>query len=621
MGIDTMKQTEREYYVKGVDYSRMYVPYATIMRIMRKRCGAFFDSIRFSGLEAHRENKASLAALLCALYILQTQILDKDSKSKSGAVYMCGRVLYEGFSHYAHKFLVYLSEDEKTSRMFKHWYFGKRFPEAYRFDVFHNVELQRLTPELNKVLYDKVVAGIEYFFKYIDDHRKELPEEMKEFANNYYKYRIDMNEAVEVSKKLYGMTFDEAREVLRENKVQHSEKVMLAVRVLRDENLCKVFNSGDYCVRESYGRLYTPFHRIPSTYRSCIYLRGENAHEHIQEKCDMSGAFVTGTQEFMSLFALAQGKKKLHDKLNHIISVTDDPYAFAVDDKHERKAVKAAVVSTLFASPTQIRTRLRLNARYGSDEVVKAAQNVMDFLEKNQYLSYVSVKVLNKVCEVLRNDTSVLTAMYPNMKLPKRITFTAKTDTKMYTGKVNFKEYVNLCKRIVSGYWTKHVKDSMVSAYGEDVWEMFDFVNCLTTEYSNSRVRLAQNLNRLMTKGTKARVFYKKDLSRGNVVNISTICQKIEGEAMFKDILPNLKFNLDCDKLVSLHDSVWGPESVDCSGYLSNRTMKEAVHMAAMKFMKGKAFKNLFKFWTNGMSMYDKNAKEWIDMRGEVFAA
>ena len=112
-------------------------------------------------------------------------------------------------------------------------------------------------------------------------------------------------------------------------------------------------------------------------------------------------------------------KKKLHDKLNHIISVTDDPYAFAVDDKHERKAVKAAVVSTLFASPTQIRTRLRLNARYGSDEVVKAAQNVMDFLEKNQYLSYVSVKVLNKVCEVLRNDTSVLTAMYPNMKLPK----------------------------------------------------------------------------------------------------------------------------------------------------------------------------------------------------------
>lgn len=378
-----------------------------------------------------------------------------------------------------------------------------------------------------------------------------------EYAQNYYKYAVDMEKASEICRERHGVTFEMIPlyfSNLDEVKIYDPEFVRYR-QADKEMRLCKDFNSGNFIVTEVYGRLYSPFHSLPKKYRSAFYER--STHAPIVEVVDMKGAFVKGSLITTACMSKELGNTEAERQATEAVKNMDDPYAFAVTDDVDRSYVKSHVLSFFFAPPA-IRAQReksfeKLTEKHNPSDIRAYADKFLSYINNRSYLNHLSDKELNKELKDFTDCACVLGCDSAVVKF---------TNHKKKAGCINFKSFTFLVKRALDAVMNNHIVSAFIKKFGKVVYDAFSTTCKIFQNSTDNNINEELKYNRAICKGSLYKSHWKKDLRSGNVINTSIVCQEAEGLAMFHKVLPDLKNATGCTKLVSLHDAIWSPEAI-----------------------------------------------------------
>lgn len=428
--------------------------------------------------------------------------------------------------------------------------YGVNFPNTVSMD------------KLDGAVGDLCEKCVSCFYDYIKEHSKStLDPEYKEFAENYYKYEIDMEKADVICKERNGVSFSEANEYLKSvSSISFYDKMFLKSREAEKEYfMCKSFNSSSYNIKQVYGRVYTPFHSIAKAYRTAF--RTRKTKEAVVEAVDMKGAFIKGSLAVVGCVSTEFGNKSVSDKVVDILSNMDDPYSFAVDSKHLRKDVKTDVLSFFFSSFYDISKRNRIyNKLYKNgvlDKVYNHACSFLSVVKENRGVLYMSDSDVNKIFNRFSKDIFVASGFYGYHGTTKM----RWTNDKSKKGFFKLRNYIEVMESIKHSVGQHHVIECFSDTFGSEVLDALYFTIKMFDNYTKITLDdiqkgLKNKCNRLG--GLPMRRY---DIMRGRNYNLSILCQEAEGEMMFKDALPLIKKETGCTKLITLHDAVFCPES------------------------------------------------------------
>lgn len=400
------------------------------------------------------------------------------------------------------------------------------------------------------------------FYNYIKEHSKcTVDEDIKEFAENYYKYEIDMDIANKICMERNGVSFEEAITFLKGAKSVRlaNERFLRCRDAERDFYLCKSFNTSNFVVKQVYGRIYTPFHNIAKVYRSAV--RTRSGGEKIEEAVDMKGAFMRGALGAAACYAMEFGKKEVAEKIVNILSTMEDPYAFAMESGVERSTVKNYSLSFIFSSISDMNRRDSLYSNLEKKGIVesigKHADEFLSVVDKHRGILYMCNRSLNKILDRFSTEDCVIRGIYGSHGVDK-VTWTNKKTGK---GCYSLKNYISLLRRIKLAIGQHLVVECFKKAFGEDVLQcLYDTVRMFDTYTESEMEHLLSTVNASCKKNGGLPCF-RRDIRRSCAFNLSILCQIAEGDMMFRKILPMVKEKTGCTKLITLHDAVYCPKS------------------------------------------------------------
>lgn len=440
------------------------------------------------------------------------------------------------------------------------------------------------------------------FMKYVQEHTEHIiTDTYKEWADNYRKYTIDMKLASEISKKRNGYSFEEALKYFKENQCfKPSDPVFLQNRRSYNEYfMCKSFADNSFIVKEVYGRLYTPFHNLSKQYRPQFVLK--STAEKITELVDMKGAFVRGGLYTTAFMMQEFGRTALFNSILQKVNLMSDPYVFAMSDQFSRSDIKQHVLSFFFAKPSHIKYRDTMYAKIESTGSVESILNYcncfLKYIEDNPAVVYQSYKALNQQLSEFRHNPYIL-------KLVRlRMLYFASRDSR---SKYNISKFIATVQRWREAIMHSHIKQSFISYFGSDIYNALLFSNKLFDYATSINMTQEQVQMNRMCSSKYVKPYLRQDLSFGNTINTSIICQLQEGTTMFESVLPVLKEMTGCSDLVSLHDAVFCPES-----YV-NSVDKQSV----VKILDDQFFKGLFQVYTTN-KLVRHSLKLWKCIKGD----
>lgn len=477
-----------------------------------------------------------------------------------------------------------------------HPVFGMK--SLYRLDSDKRKIQNKITDEDVKVVAKKVSAFFEYMKR---TNSSVIPEKYKEFADNYYKYTIDMDEASKICKERHGYDFDEVKEYFVNKKSVANAKYFVMVNAFRDYVMCKSFGSGKFVVKFRHGRLYAPFHNLCKEYRPAFRYR--KTGEKVVEVTDMKGAFVKGSFCAAMCVSTALGDDKTASRLMGIMSGMIDPYKFMTDAGCERSWAKAQVLRTLFSSGKDLRNRERIlnhmNALNNEDAVKEYCVHFLDSVKSNKCVKYLTDKELNKYFKNYTQDRIVFYTITGKMyKSDRDITFTNKTG-KDKGRAYNLSTYIHLCELCLASIGQRTVFENMTKAYGADVTSAIRQVVDVFDAYNKDVLdEFSQNVHRRLSR--KEGLLPTRSQCPYELMNASLICQNCEGEMMFEHVLPELQSKTGCKSVVTLHDAVFMPESFSklvCSKELAQELDIKFYEAIVRFFINNNSCRNAIKLW------------------------
>ena len=442
------------------------------------------------------------------------------------------------------------------------------------------------------------------FLEYIRRNTEDvLPEAYKEWADNYRKYAINMEKASVICKQRNGYSFEDAVEYFKHtDSFKLNDVVYLKNRKAYNEYfMCKSFNSNSYIVKEVYGRLYTPFHNLSKDYREQFYRR--KTSDSLVELADMKGAFIKGSICITAFMMQEFGKQALFSKLMKSVDSISDPYAFAVSDRFSRSYVKKYVLSFFFAKPSHVKYRESCCEKFSKSssiyEVQQYCSSFLEFVENNPDIMFATYRSLNKRLHDFRYNKSI-----NKMLGVKRLTFT----TQEFGSITNIKNFVKLVQRWNDSAMHHYIKEQFIKCFGEDSYEALRFTSTLFHSATQYNLNLEQKYMKQSCDNEYVKPYYKADLSMGNTINSSIICQLAEGEAMFNFVLPELKKLTGSNSLVSLHDAVFCPES----------EYDALLNVNPLQIMNRSFVEGLFSVYTKN-TLVRNAVKLWKSKKGDCF--
>jgi hypothetical protein len=513
-----------------------------------------------------------------ALWVL-THLME-DHLSPDNGLYMSNgmqRAVFgkdDGVGRFTPTFKYVCEELQKRGYNKLVWYrqgFGdKDNPENSVHAVFGMKSLNKLDPDKRKVNQKitekdiKVVSEkVSAFFEYMKQTTGNvIPDSYKEFANNYYKYTIDMEEASEICKARTGYNFEEVKDYFKVPVHSANAKYFVMINALRDYSMCKSFSSGKFIVKMRHGRLYAPFHNLCKEYRQAFRYR--KTGEKVVEVTDMKGAFVKGALCSAMCVSVALKDDKTASDICGIISNMYDPYKFMTDAGCDRTVAKSHVLRTLFSSGRDLRNRDRILANMkalDNEAVVKVyCENFLNLVDSNKAIKYLSNKELNKFLKNCTKDRVVFYTITGKMyKTDKSISFTNKVG-KDKGNAYNLSTYIHLCELCLASIGQRMVFENMEKAYGKGVSEaVVRAISVFDAYNKNVLDKFSENVYRRLSR--KDGLLPTRKQCPYELMNMSLICQNCEGEMMFEHVLPELKTKTGCNSMVSLHDAIFMPES------------------------------------------------------------
>lgn len=440
-------------------------------------------------------------------------------------------------------------------------------PPSFGLKPLHKMDAK--DQKVNRITSDKevdeVVKRVSSFFRYIKERGEhEIPEDYKEFADNYYKYTIDMDEASNICKERNGYSFEEVLDYFntQSKKSSVNAKYYVMRNALREYSMCKSFSTGSFCVKLKHGRLYAPFHNLCKDYRSAF--RHRKSGEKVVEVTDMKGAFVKGTLCTAMCVSTALKDNETAQKIISILSSMKDPYKFVTDSGCERSVAKEHTLRTLFSSGSDLRNRERIlrniDVLDNEKEVTQYCKNFLNMVEVNPCAKYLNDKDLNKYFKNFLEDRVVFYTLTGKKYVTgKPVVFTNKTGKErgdMY----NLTTYIHLCELCLASLGQRMVFDCMEKAYGSDVVGAVKTVIAVFDLYNKTTLdKFSEHVHRRLSR--KNGLLPTRKQCPYELMNASILCQNCEGEMMFGNVLPELKKRTNCSSLVTLHDAIYMPES------------------------------------------------------------
>lgn len=543
------------------DTGSIFVPFKHIRSCLKEVCNAYFTAKypkkRHTFVKKHTDGFING---VCAISYLQ--YLQRDYLKSSGEVAIPSVVLRDTIWESFPEDFIAIADILRKKKVKDPVITFRRAPRqlCHGYGVHYNnmCKIVRLDGDV-----EDICRGVtSTFFMYVKEHSKcTVDEDIKEFAENYYKYEIDMEIANKVCIERNGVSFDDATAYLRNSRVMKmsDEKFIRCRDAERDFYLCKSFNSNSFVVRQVYGRMYTPFHNIAKAYRVAVKTR--STHEHIEEAIDMKGAFVRGALCATAYHALEFGKKDVADKIIKELSEMNDPYAFAEKSGVTRSVAKNFTLAFVFSSISDIDRRntlyYTLVKRGIVDSVEKHAEEFLAVVDKHRNIMYMSNRDLDKVLGKFSQEDCVLRGIYGSHGVEK-VQWTNRTTGK---GRYSLKNYITLLRRIRLAIGQHLIVECFKEAFGEDVFECFTDTVRMFDRYTDNQVEHhMQNVNASCKKYGGIASF-RRDVRRACAFNLSILCQIAEGDMMFRNILPMIKEKTGCNKLITLHDAIYCPKS------------------------------------------------------------
>jgi hypothetical protein len=210
------------------------------------------------------------------------------------------------------------------------------------------------------------------------------------------------------------------------------------------------------------------------------------------------------------------------------------------------------------------------------------AEKFLHVVKLNKHIFFINNRDLNNILAPFASDDCVLRVFY-RAKSAKKIKW---TNNKAGNGSYSLRNFVKALNTLLASIGQNHVETCFKKAFGDDVLSnlyanigMYDDYTQICTDRLYKQVAS-------VCKNKGGLPVHRKDLKRGVSFNISILCQYAEGDLMFKKMLPMIKEQTGCTKLITLHDAIFCPESY-----------KEAVVKAVGNKIDIEFYKSIFNFY------------------------
>lgn len=430
-------------------------------------------------------------------------------------------------------------------------------------------------------LYKDINHILEKVENYIKKSQLEAKTKLRpseaEFVEKYYDLCINEERAISVLESKYGMSLAEVLHYKNLKVDRKGKKTLLKIHKVdlfyTQYIEMKRFNSNYYRVTSKYCRIYTELHRMITEARNCLC---SSTGEKMVELYDMHGAHTTGYFTMCACLAEERGYKTLASKFrDYVYAIDADPYRFAKKGLFEkdRETAKKATMFFIFADLSVCNCRSfyigNMKKMNNYSEMLFLCKQVLTICE-----DYGSV--LDSLDEPTLNDIFSEVKVTPEfwyVLVQKKFTKISLRNYGTYTtlnsiaslkdmdkGFADFNSFRNAVDAAYKAMLHYHAEQCLIEEFGKEAFYIYQLLINIFYEKANKIIKpIHEELKR---KYPNEKIMSIKELSKGNVPNVSVVNQVAEGWTMIDNIVPELCDKTGCQDIVTIHDAILVPESI-----------------------------------------------------------